>query len=337
MSEKTRVGFVGSGGIAESHLSGLSKHPDVALVAFCDINLARAEEVAGRYGAQAFDEAKKMFAAVELDAVFFCLPPFAHGAEFEAIQRGVPFFVEKPINLDLGQAKEIAAAVAEKNLLTCVGYMNRYRQSVQTVRQLLAEDPAILVTGGWIGGTPREAPGGILRWWVQKDKSGGQFLEQVTHTVDLARFLCGEAVAVHAFAAKGMLSGVPSNYTIEDSSVVNIHFASGAVANLWGSCAANAGGGGVTLNVYASGLTALFTGWEHTVRLMRKEGNTVWNTEIRGEGNIFEIEDNAFIQAVRTGDAAGIQSSYADGVKSLAITVAANQSMESGEAVALEG
>jgi predicted dehydrogenase len=335
MATQTRVAFVGSGGIAEAHLNGLGKHPDVQLVAFCDINQARAEEVAVRYQAKAFTDAAAMLDAVSPDAIYFCLPPFGHGAELEAVRRGIPFFVEKPVALDAVQAREIAAAVTERTLLTSVGYMNRYRRGIQRVRDLLRADPPILLHGGWIGGSPKGGSG-IGSWWVQKDRSGGQFLEQVTHTVDLTRYLCGEAVEVHAYAATGFnkARGVPDNYSIEDASVVNIRFASGAVANLWASASSNGGGGGVTLNVYAGRTTALFTGWEHTLRLMRDGEDTI---EIKGEGDIFGIEDNAFIAAVRSGDASGIQCSYPDGVRSLEISVAANRSMESGRPVAVEG
>lgn len=337
MSLKTRIGFVGCGGISESHLKGLAEHPEVSLVAFCDINLSRAEEIAKKYsaGAQLFDSAKTMFSSIELDAAYFCLPPFAHGSELEAVKVGVPFFVEKPINLYLNQAREIASAVAEKKLLTAAGYMNRYRQGIQTVRKLLSDDPAILVLGGWIGGTPRPAPsggGGIWRWWVEKNKSGGQFHEQVTHTVDIVRFLCGDVEEVHAFAARGLNRGTPENYSIEDASVVNLHFASGAVANLWASCSANAGGGGVSLNIYANQLTALFTGWEHSLRLLQTDKEP---QEIKGEPNIFAIEDNAFVQAVRHDDLSKVQSSYADGLKALEVTLAANESMKTGKPVSL--
>jgi predicted dehydrogenase len=333
MASQTRVAFVGSGGIADAHLTGLSKHPDVQLVGFCDVNGERAQEVAKRYGARAFTDAAAMLDDVAPEAVYFCLPPFAHGAELLAVERGIPFFVEKPVALDAAQAREIAAEVTRRGLLTSVGYMNRYRRGIQRVRALLREDPAVLLFGGWIGGTPRGGPG-IGSWWVQKDKSGGQFLEQVTHTVDIARFLCGEAAEVHAYGATGFNTGVPSNYTIEDAAVVNIRFESGAVANLWACTAANAGGGGVTLSVYAGQTTALFTGWEHTLRLLRAGEDTV---EIRGESDIFAREDEAFIAAVRGGDADGIQCSYPDGVKTLEISVAANRSMESGKPVAVSG
>ena len=162
----------------------------------------------------------------------------------------------------------------------------------------------------------------------------GQFLEQVTHTVDLARYFCGEAVEVQAYAATGFNKGVPENYDIEDAAVVNIRFRSGGVANLWASASSNGGGAGVTLNVYAGSTTALFTGWEHTLRLMHADEDTI---EIRGEPDIFNLEDKAFIEAVRTGNRSLIQCDYPDAVKTLEISVAANRSMETGRPVAVEG
>jgi len=334
MVERVRVGFVGCGGIAVNHLKGLVKNPYVTLVAFCDVNLDRAKTVAKQYGAEdvnVFDKADNMFKDVELNAAYFCLPPFVHGAEFEAIEQDVPFFVEKPINLYLDQAREIASSVEKKGILTSVGYMNRYRKGVQKVRDLLKEDPPILVLGGWIGKTPRPAPETpIWDWWVIKERSGGQFHEQVTHTVDLARFLCGEIVEVHAFPAKGFNKETPPNYNIEDASVVNLRFARGAVGNLWASCSANGGGGGVSLSIYANRTTALFSGWDHSLRLLQIGMEPA---ETPGEPNIFEIEDNAFIDAIRLNDPSRILCPYSDGLKTIEVTLAANQSMNTGKPV----
>lgn len=338
MSEKVKIGFVGCGGIAEAHLKGLSAHPDVALVAFCDINSARAQEVKDKYSksAQVFADAEVMFRNVELDGAFFCLPPFAHGAELFAVEHGVPFCVEKPVNLYEEQAREIVRAVDEKGLMTSAAYMNRYRKGIQKVREMLRSDPAIMVLGGWIGGTPRPPKGnaaGIISWWVQKDKSGGQFHEQVTHTVDVARFLCGDVIEVHAYAAKGFNKGTATSYSIEDAAVVNLKFASGAIANLWASASSNGGGGGVILNVYANNFTALFTGWEHTIRLLRSGQEP---EEIKGEGDIFAVEDDAFIQAIRQKDPSRIQATYRDGFRTMQVTLAANKSMEIGAPVSIE-
>ncbi len=334
MLEKVRLGFVGCGGIAAAHLKALVNNPHAVLVAFCDINLEHAKTAAEQYGANEaviFSNAEEMFRNTDIDAVYFCLPPFAHGAEFEAVDRGIPFFVEKPINIYLEQAREIAAVVEKKKVLTSVGYMNRYRMGVQRVRELLKHDPPVLVLGGWISQSPRPRPEAVIySWWVVKEKGGGQFHEQVTHTVDLTRFLCGEIVEVHAYPAKGFNKEVPPNYNVEDASVVNIKFANGAVGSLWASCSANGGGGGVILSIYANKTTALFSGWEHSLHLLQ-EG--VEPEEIAGEPNIFEIEDGAFIDAVRFKDASKILCTYSDGLKTIEVTLAANQSMSNGEPV----
>jgi len=334
MSEKVRLGFVGCGGIAVAHLKALAKNPYVEIAAFCDINLERAKTVASQYGAAGatvYSRAEEMFRNTSLDAVYICLPPFVHGAEFEAIDRGIPFFVEKPVNLYFEQAREIAAAVERKKVLTSVGYLNRYRSGVQKVKEILRRDPPILVLGGWIGQTPRLTPEAtIYSWWIVKEKSGGQFHEQVTHTVDLVRFMCGEITEVQAYPAKGFNKNVSPNYNIEDASVVNIKLANGGVGSLWASCSANGGGGGVSLSIYAGRTTALFTGWEHSLRLLQAG---VEPEEIPGEPNIFEIEDNAFIDAVRLKDPSKILCPYSDGLRTLTVTLAANRSMMSGEPV----
>jgi predicted dehydrogenase len=266
-----------------------------------------------------------MISATSLDAVFFFLPPFAHGSEIFVAEKRIPFFVEKPIELTLEGAKKILKKVMEKDVMTSVGYMNRYRESVNKAKEEFKEDPAILTLGGWVGGTPKKEGW----WWVDGNKSGGQFHEQVTHTVDLVRYICGEVKKVQAFAARGLNKNVPKSYNIEDAAVVNMKLENGGVANLHASCSSNAIGG-LFLNIYAYETAAIFTGWDHSVRILKVGREAI---EIKGESDIFEIEDNNFIDAVRSNDLTKIKCSYGDGIKTLAITIAANDSMKSGISV----
>jgi len=337
LADRLRLGIVGCGGIGVTHLRGLVKNPFVELTAFCDVKINQARNVAQQFCPEAhvFNNAETMIDLVRPDILYFCIPPFAHGIEHTAIEHEIPFFVEKPIHLDLDQAKHIASEAERKKVLTSVGYMNRYRKGVQRVREVLKEDPPILLLGGWIGGTPRfDASAPIFSWWVDKAKSGGQFHEQVTHTVDLARYLCGEVVEVHAYPARGLNKGTAPNYNIEDASVVGLKFRNGAVGTLWASCSSNAGEGGVSLTIYGLRTTALFTKWEHNLRLLQVDKG---HEEILGEPNIFEIEDNAFIEAVRSNDESKILCPYSDAVKTLEITLAANMSMDTGIPVRISG
>ncbi len=331
MLDRVKLAFIGSGGIVRSHLDhGLKDFPDVEFVGWCDLveatAAARREQVGGK-GA-IYTDARRMLDEVKPDAVYIMLPPYAHGPSEElVIERRHPFFIEKPVAIDLSTARKVAEGVAKYSIMTSVGYMTRYRKSVQRVRELLKGQKPVLMHGGWVGAGPAKYEG-IWQWWVQKDKSGGQFLEQTTHTIDLARYLYGDVRSVYAVPVRNRRERPPF-FTIEDASMVQLAFVNGAAANLYSSCS-TAAGGGIYLTLWATDMKAEFTGWEHSVRI-ELPGNEV--ITIPGEQNIFSKEDRAFIDSVKAGEKRGILATYEDGLKATAIAVAANESMQTGKVV----
>jgi len=328
MADIVRVGFIGAGGIARAHAKALADVPDVELIAVTDASPEAADKFAETAGLHVYASARDLVRDAGVDAVFILVPPFARGeSEFAAIEAGVPFFIEKPLGLDMKLLHEISTEIRIQDHLHSVGYMNRYRAGVNEARRLLQSDHGIMAFGGWFGGTPGPHP-----WFTDASKSGGQFHEQVTHTVDLARYLLGEATEVFAYAAHGFNQGIPG-YSMDDALTVAIRFQSGAVANLMASMSTNVGGR-VFLDVHSLRHNVHFTGWEHSVVIETQGGSPV---EIKGEDNIFAIEDRVFIEAVRSGDRSGIRSTYADGLKSAEISLAANESARTGRPVAIEG
>ena len=329
--------------MATKHLKRLTRMDEVRISAVCDVVEERARRLANLHAAVAFTDANQMLEWVDLDAVYVLLPPFAHGAaERAALKHRVPFFVEKPVGLDVMLCREIAAEVIEQNLLTCVGYMNRYRTCVQRAREVFREDPAVLAHGGWISGTPEmDDKYGVWQWSVDKNKGGGQFADEVTHTIDLARYLIGEVEEVYAHAAPSRTFNreAPPNYSIEDAVVATLRFRSGAVAAFWCSCASNAGGG-VSLSVFGTQHVAYFTGWKHSLRLVTttpgSEGVRTQET-VEDEPDIVAIEDRQFIEAVKSGDRRLICTDYPDGVKTAEVVMAVNHSLETGRPVSVEG
>lgn len=332
MAAKLRVGLVGQGGHGMEHvrtLAGLKEEAEI--VALCDIKPGLAKKWTEEFGGKPFTCAEEMMDSVELDALFITIPPTCHGLELLAIERGIPFQVEKPVNLDVAQAEAIAKAAADKGVLAAAGYMNRYRRGINEAAKVFEQDRPVLTIGGWIGGPPPAVEEGIMAWWVKRALSGGQFVEQVTHTIDLVRLLCGEAVSVTAQAATGFVKDHPT-YDLDDALAVTVQFESGGVANLYSCCASKALGG-VDLNVYATNAAARFTGWEHTATIHRVGKDPV---EIRGEGDIFTIENRTFLGAVRTGDPSGVLSTYEDAVKTLKLSLAASEAAATGTTVRLK-
>jgi len=334
MPGKVKLGFIGCGGIVQGHLEqGLKNFPDVEFVGWCDINesaaAARREQVGGK--GKVYTDARRMLDQARPDAVFIMLPPYAHGpAEDLVIARKLPFFIEKPVAIDIATAKRISQAVKKHNLITSVGYMTRYRRSVQRVKEVLARQTPVMMHGGWVGGGPQKYEG-IWEWWVQKEKSGGQFLEQTTHTTDIARYLFGDVASVYAVRVRDR-GKRPSFYTIEDASMVQLQFVNGAAANLYSSVSTPVGGG-IFLTVWGTEMCADFSGWEHSVKIHLASGEEI---AIPGEENIFAKEDRAFIDSVKAGKNKGILATYEDGMKITAISCAANDSMETGKVIHLK-
>src|SRR5688572_8406157 len=142
---RTRIGIVGAGFIASRHAGNLAGFDDAAVVAVADPVIERARALAETCGAVAYADLDQMLDVAQADALFICVPPFAHGApEQAALDRGLPFFVEKPLAVDLATAEAVAARVAEQELITAVGYHWRYLDTTEEAQALLRERPARL-------------------------------------------------------------------------------------------------------------------------------------------------------------------------------------------------
>jgi len=151
--DTVRVGFVGTGGIAQTHLDALSRIEGVQLVAFCDVEASRAESAAARFGGRAYTDYAPMLREEPLDALYVCVPPYAHGeVELLAAERGIHLFVEKPVARTLECAREVESAIQKAGVLSAVGYHFRYYEATQRARERLQGLPIGMVIGYWHGG-----------------------------------------------------------------------------------------------------------------------------------------------------------------------------------------
>lgn len=325
MSAKIRVGFIGTGGIAGTHLGNLKGFDDVEFVAMCDVQKERAEARARDFGGNAYSHFEEMFEKETLDAVYICLPPFAHGdPELIATDKNIPLFIEKPIDVDIETCLKIRDAIAKKDLISSVGYNWRYSDAIQKARERLQDFKVLGALGAWMGGMP------TTPWWRVKKQSGGQHVEQTTHIFDVCRYLLrADALSVHAVAAKGGMNDIP-HYDIEDMSFVNIVFNNGTIANIQSACCLS-GWGRVKIEVFGRDLAADIS-----------QGRAIFVTgpdkreEIPSSLNPYLEEDRIFIDAVKTGDRSKIRSPYADAVQTQKIMIAASRSMETGKTVFIQ-
>lgn len=319
------IGFIGVGGIASIHLENVNQMEEAQITAVCDTDEAKSKAVGQRYGANAYSNHLDMMKHEQLDAVYVCIPPFAHGeVEFAVIEHQIPMFVEKPLAMDRHPADAIVKAVEDHELLTAVGYNWRYSEASNLARTLLEGKKTGMAQGYWYGDMP------MVPWWRKMDGSGGQMVEQTTHIVDLSRYLLGEVTQVYAAYANREMHNIVEGTSVPDTGSVLLQFESGAIGTISNTCLLNQG--------YMTGLDILTRDLVLEVR-----GNSL--TERIGkktivqknETNPYLEEDQAFIEAVKTGNRQLIHSDYKDAFKTHLVTMAANESAASGKPVVLNG
>jgi nucleoside-diphosphate-sugar epimerase/predicted dehydrogenase len=136
-SPKRRVGFLGTGYIADWHAQAIAKVSGVELVAVCDRILPKAQALAHKFGVpRAYDSLQAMLAEEPLDAVHVLLPPDKH---FEAartlLESGVNVLLEKPMCDHASDCESLARIAAERGLRIGVSHNFLFSQVYEQLRQ----------------------------------------------------------------------------------------------------------------------------------------------------------------------------------------------------------
>ncbi|HIX05695.1 MAG TPA: Gfo/Idh/MocA family oxidoreductase [Candidatus Fournierella pullicola] len=323
-----KVGMVGCGNFGNFHLTNLLSIPGVEVVAFATGNREKLLATGKRVpSARLYPDHKEMLEQEpELDAIVVSITPYRHGdLEVMAAKRGVALYIEKPICVTMEEAERNLAAIEQAGIITSVGYQGRYNGEIDKVKKILENHTAGLVVGKWIYSVPD------LPWWRTRAKSGGQLVEQCTHVFDLFRYLFGEPASIYTVGCKGLNPPQPEADT-EDCSYSTVAFKNGQMAAILAGCYLDTtkAVGDIGFDIYLEDSKieyGFFTG----VKYIDQSGTR----EVPFEPVYHKLAMEAFVSAVRDHDQSQIKSSYADAVKTLAFTLAANRSLETGTLVQL--
>lgn len=331
--KKVRIGLIGCGARAGIHMKNLADIPEVEVVAVADPIEERRNAAAKMFGCKnIYKNHTELLdnAPGNVDALFICVEPTAHdNMELRAAELHIPFLVEKPMTIDLGLAESVNATIKEKNLITAVGFQDRYMDLADIMKEKMkGHKVGGLVYGSWVGGIP-----GVW-WWQNKKNSGGQLLEQNIHLLDMLRYFFGEPISVYATSSVGMViagENCSPEYDTDDHSTVVIRFENNVTATLVSGCY-------IKYQVGVRPRCGLYITLEDMVLDYRLRNNLIIETKEcttdipRRSDQTFTL-DRIFIDAVLTGDSSNIRSDYQDALKTLRLAFAANESMESGKVI----
>ncbi len=214
MSEGLRVAVIGVGHLGQHHARLLAGMPGVTLVGAVDAKPGRAQEVAAKYGTEAFLDAADVLERV--DAVVVAVPTAAHvEVSLPFIERGVAVLVEKPIAESVEQAERLDAAAKRRGSVLATGHTERFNPAVVAALPLVSN--------------PRFIEVHRLGAFPERSLDIDVIFDLMIHDLDL--LLVAVRSAVVSVEAVGVNVLTPRT----DIANARIRFASGCVANVTAS------------------------------------------------------------------------------------------------------
>lgn len=192
MASEVGLGLIGAGAIGKVHANNIHKNIKGArLAAVADVDQNAAKGVAG--DGKVYSDYHEMINDASVDAIIVCTPPFLKPEIVKTAARaGKHIFCEKPIAVTLQEADGMAAEVKAGGVQLQVGYQRRFDPSYLRARKAVesGELGRLLL----IKEHNRDPPGPIGGWSLQPARSGGVFLDTVSHDFDAVRWLSGSEV-----------------------------------------------------------------------------------------------------------------------------------------------
>ena len=173
---KLRIGIIGTGGIAHSHIKAYLNQPDVEIVAACDLIPGKAAEFLKEHevDAPAFVDFKEMVDTVPMDAVSICVYNRNHCVcTVYALEHGLHVLLEKPMSVTLEEAVEICRAEKKSGKIVSVGFQPRLDANMQMIKKIVESGTLGKVYYIQTGGGRRHGiPVSWSETFIENDKAG---------------------------------------------------------------------------------------------------------------------------------------------------------------------
>ncbi|WP_318615697.1 Gfo/Idh/MocA family oxidoreductase [Sporosarcina sp. YIM B06819] len=257
MTKKLKIGIIGCGGIAQGkHLPSLSKlTKTVELVAFCDIEIEKAESAAKQYGiadAKVYEDYKELLKDTSIDVIHVLTPNISHAEiSIASMEAGKHVLCEKPMAKTAAEAAEMVEVAKRTGKKLTIGYNNRYKSESQHLHKITSRGDLGEIYFAKAHAVRRRA---VPTWGVfldEEKQGGGPLIDIGTHALDLTLWMMNnykpKAVmgSVHhklgkkENAANAWGPWDPEKFTVEDSAFGFITMENGATITLEASWALN--------------------------------------------------------------------------------------------------
>ena len=219
-SKKFRIGFIGTGWIADAHMVALLKQPDVEIVAGSDLVPGKAEAFFKKHGV----EGVKLYASGEemvndkslkLDAVTVCTYNRQHApCAIQALNAGLHVLLEKPFTVTLDEAIEVMKAEKKSGKILSIGFQPRFDDNMILLRDIVQSGVLgkiyYIQTGG---GRRRGIPTPFGTTFIEDETAGlGALADIGCYSIDMVMNAIGNPKPLTVSGYKSDFFGKDPNY-----------------------------------------------------------------------------------------------------------------------------
>lgn len=198
-----RVGIIGAGYIAQTHLEALAALPSVQVAAIVDPNVKAAERLAAqRSGVRVFADLATAIAEKAFDRAHVLVPPHLHAAVGEQLlSAGIATFMEKPLGVTAEETARLLAAADAGNARLGVNQNLIYHPALQTFCKDLEAGRygRLRHVSASIAVPLRQLAGRQFGHWMF-ERPSNILLEQMVHPLSQVIHLIGRATITAAVA-----------------------------------------------------------------------------------------------------------------------------------------
>ncbi len=221
---KTRIAVAGAGTIGQAHIDAVLNSTTCVLSAIVDPS-PLVGEVAANAGVPLFKSIDELLAQDRPDGIVLATPNHLHISQgLQCIAAKLPILLEKPIATTVAEGEQLLKAVQDSDAKVLIGHHRAHSPIMAKAKEVVDSGKLgklVAVMGSATFFKPdhyyADAP------W-RREIGGGPILINLIHEVHNLRMLCGDIVAVQAFA-----SNATRGFAVEDTAAINLRFASGVL------------------------------------------------------------------------------------------------------------
>ena len=326
-----RFAVLGAGRIGQVHANALSQVAGAKFVAIADpfAEAARAVQAAHGCDIRTIDQ---IVASDDIDAVLICTPTDTHADLIERFARaGKAIFCEKPVDLEIDRVRACLDVVQQTGSFLMIGFQRRFEPDFNVIKRAI--DDGKIGNVEMITLTSRDPSPPPISYI---ERSGGIFRDMTIHDFDVARWLLGEEVETVQAAASVLVDPAIGEAGDYDSVSVLMTTASGKHCAI--SCSRRASYGyDQRIEVHGElGAISAVNHAEARVEFAGPEGYTRppnQHSFITRYIDAYRAEIEAFVAAVTSGAPPPVAGE--DGLRALALALAAMRSVDEGRAVSV--